>query len=101
MAPPRDVVVTVERYLRPGIALVAILVLVVLGLRTIKAMQPPTQSVFAESRRTETTGSREADALGPPSEAMLLKSKVVEETQDRPEVMAQVVRAWMAEGSDR
>jgi hypothetical protein len=36
--------------------------------------------------------------LGPPPEAVRLKNKVVEETSTRPELMAQVVRAWMAEG---
>ena len=37
--------------------------------------------------------------LGPPSETVLLKNRVVEETSERPQLMAQVVRAWMTEGT--
>jgi flagellar M-ring protein FliF len=98
-APPRDVVGTAERFVRPAIGLVAMVVLLVLALRTMKAMQAGRPGVYdsAGAARPQ-LGTPDLPPLGPPPETVLLKNKVVEETSDRPELMAQVVRAWMSEG---
>jgi flagellar M-ring protein FliF len=97
----RDVMSTVDRFVRPGIGLVAMVLLLVLAFRTLKAMQSSRGTAYGASADRllgETDGT--VPPLGPPPESVLLKNKVVEETSDRPELMAQVVRAWMAEGSN-
>jgi flagellar M-ring protein FliF len=105
-APPapvsRDVMSTVDRFVRPGIGLVAMILLVVLALRTLKAMQSNRGAGGYSDGSHRAIGDAESNLppLGPPPESVLLKNKVVQETSDRPELMAQVVRAWMAEGSN-
>ncbi len=94
---PRDVVGMLERFSRPVIGLIAIIVLLVVALRTIKVLQP--RPAPAAQRSAELpVDDPVIPPLGPTPEAVLLKNRVVEETNNRPELMAQVVRAWMAEG---
>jgi flagellar M-ring protein FliF len=99
-APPRDLVVTAERFVRPGIGVVAMIVLLVLALKTLKSIQTSRAAGGDQlaGARSSTLPSADIPPLGPPPETVLLKNRVVEETSDRPELMAQVVRAWMAEG---
>lgn len=101
-APPRDLLGLVERFARPAIGLVAIIALLIVALKTIKALQP-TRVAGAAASRTPLPPSLETvvPPLGPPPETVLLKNRVVEETQQRPELMAQAVRAWMTEGSNQ
>lgn len=94
----RDLTGLVERFVRPAVGLVALLALLILTWRGLGAL------AAAGATLPRTAGSRNVPAsaedlppLGPPPEAVRLKQKVVQETSDRPELMAQVVRAWMAE----
>jgi flagellar M-ring protein FliF len=97
----RDVMSTVDRFVRPGIWIIAMVLLLVLALRTLKAMQNPRAAGYA-AQADPALGDAGANVppLGPPPESVLLKNKVVEETSERPELMAQVVRAWIAEGTN-
>lgn len=101
-APPRDLLGLVERFARPAIGLVAIIALLIVALKTIKALQP-TRAPGTAASRAQLAPSIEntVPPLGPPPETVLLKNRVVEETQQRPELMAQAVRAWMAEGTNQ
>lgn len=96
--PPRDVIGLLERFSRPAIGLFAIIALLVVAMRTIKALQPPRSATAAQRGLEQPVHEPVVPPLGPTPEAVLLKNRVVEETTNRPELMAQVVRAWMAEG---
>lgn len=98
--PPTDVIGLVERFARPAVGLVAIIALLVVALKAIKALQagraPARSTALAQQ---QVAAGAEAPPLGPLPEAVVLKNCVVEETSDKPELMAQVVRAWMGEAS--
>lgn len=96
-SPPRDVIGLLERFSRPAIGLIAIIVLLVVALRTLKALQP-IRAAGAPRGAELPVAQAAVPPLGPTPEAVLLKNRVVEETNNRPELMAQVVRAWMTEG---
>ncbi|MFN0181408.1 MAG: flagellar basal-body MS-ring/collar protein FliF [Gemmatimonadales bacterium] len=98
---PSDVMGTVERLVRPAVGLVGIIVLALVALRAAKSLQPVRQvsnSVDLGRRSAESGSEAVIPPLGPPPETVLLKNRVVEETNAKPELMAQVVRAWMGEG---
>jgi hypothetical protein len=82
--------------------LVAIIALLLIGMRGFKSVLAtgPGAAALGAATRSAAVGVPESELppLGPPPEAVRLKNKVVEETSTRPELMAQVVRAWMAEG---
>jgi flagellar M-ring protein FliF len=103
-APARDVIGSAERLIRPGMGLIAIVVMLLLAFRALKNLQPVGRAMpnGAGAVKAELAAPRdepEVPPLGPPPEAVLLRNRVVEESGERPELMAQVVRAWMAEGS--
>ncbi|MEO8449498.1 MAG: flagellar basal-body MS-ring/collar protein FliF [Gemmatimonadota bacterium] len=101
---PRDIMVVVERFSRPAIGLVAIIVMLVLALKGMKAVQSSGMSSQSSLTTSRTRGElppgleSEVAPLGPTPEVVLLRNRVVAETTERPELMAQVVRAWMSEG---
>jgi flagellar M-ring protein FliF len=99
---PRDIVGTAERFVRPVIGIVAIAALLLLAFRGLKALQVAgartAQTALSQQQAAAAIRSGEPPPLGPTPGAVLLKNKVVEETAAQPQLMAQVVRAWMAEG---
>ncbi|MGE0552351.1 MAG: flagellar basal-body MS-ring/collar protein FliF [Gemmatimonadales bacterium] len=100
-APPRDIVGLIERFVRPAIGLAAIAALMLLAIRGVKAMQLAAPAATAGGRAISAAEETALPPLSPAPEAVRLKNRVVQETAERPEVMAQVVRAWMNEGGDR
>ena len=101
----RSTVDLADRFARPAVGLVAIIALLVVALKTLKTLQSmePPAGVGGRAARGQLPRA-EGDSsvippLGPPSETVLLKNRVVEETSERPQLMAQVVRAWMTEGT--
>jgi flagellar M-ring protein FliF len=97
LEPAADLVGTAERFVRPVVGIVALVVLLLLALRGMKSVQSA-RAPAETSRSALAAPEVELPPLGPPPEAVRLKNRVVEETGHRPEIMAQVVRAWMAEG---
>ena len=95
---PTDIVGTAERFARPAVGLVAIIALMIVSLRLIKALQAGRAANAAAIRAQLSPPEPEVPPLGPTPEAVVLRNRVVEESSDRPELMAQVVRAWMSEG---
>jgi flagellar M-ring protein FliF len=97
--PPRDLVGTLARFIRPAVGVVAILALVLLAFRGMKAIQALGASTLAQAGSAALPAEPgNIPPLGPLPDAVRLKNQVVAETSARPELMAQVVRAWMAEG---
>ncbi len=103
IAPPpaTSVLEVVDRFARPAIGLMAIVALLIVALRTVNALQagrPLAKTGSAVDPARDLLASPGIPALGPPTETVMLKNKVAEESGARPQVAAQVVRAWMAEG---
>lgn len=98
--PPAQLVPTLERFLRPGLGLLAIVAVVIMILRLIKtgATAMPALGGLSAPSHAPMIPAREPPPLAPPSETVLLKNKVLEEATARPELAAQGIRAWMAEG---
>lgn len=101
--PPADMLDVVDRFARPAIGLFAIIALLIVALQTVKALQTG-RSFAAGSGGANYEGSdREFGnpgsiaPLGPPPETVLLKNRVSTESAEKPQVTAQVVRAWMGE----
>jgi flagellar M-ring protein FliF len=97
VAPSPDLVGVAERFARPAIGLVAIIALMIVGLKVVKALQSG-RGAAARGQLPPYDADGVVPPLGPPPEAVLLKNRVVEESSTKPELMAQVVRAWMGEG---
>ncbi len=99
--PAADMLDIVDRFARPAIGLFAILALLLVALRTVKALQTGRSQMSAggaydaSDREFGTPGS--IAPLGPPPETVLLKNRVSTESAEKPQVTAQVVRAWMGE----
>lgn len=110
-APKTNVLDLAERFARPAVGLVALLTLLVMGLKTVGTIQAAAKTAAAAAGHANGRSGpahqlpaasepiHEIPPLGPPPETVLLKNKVVEESGDKPELMAQVVRAWMTEGT--
>ena len=103
--PPRSMVDLADRFARPAVGLFAIVALMLVAFRTLKTIQTtrPAHSASGRNARGDLI-SPDADShmippLGPTPETVLLKNRVVEETGGKPELTAQVVRAWMTEGT--
>mgnify|MGYP001399069138 FL=1 len=98
---PSNVIGTIERLVRPAVGLVGLIVLLLVGLRATKNLQPIRMAASGgESGLARPyAGESGIQPLGPPPEAVLLRNRVVEETGSKPELTAQVVRAWMGEAS--
>lgn len=105
--PPKSMLDLAERFARPAVGLIAIVSLLVVALRTLKTLQTIRPAAPAASVGRPGQGQLPPPELptpvipplGPPPETVLLKNRVVEETSDKPHLMAQVVRAWMTEGT--
>jgi flagellar M-ring protein FliF len=88
----------VERYGRPAVNLVAIIILAVIALQAVRMMGSPRGA--AAPAGTESAPVFEAPLLAAPvanSPAALLRNRLQAETAERPETMAQVLRAWLSE----
>ncbi len=102
---PRSMIDLAERFARPAVGLIAIVSLLVVALRTLKTLQTMRSPASGADRPGQGQLSPAAAAaamippLGPTPENVLLKNRVVEESSDKPQLMAQVVRAWMTEGN--
>jgi flagellar biosynthesis/type III secretory pathway M-ring protein FliF/YscJ len=94
-----DVIRLVQQLSRPLLALAAILALLVLAwrvLRTVPAL-PKSEGGATESVQPSADGSQESlEAAERPSPA-LLQDQLKAVSSARPELTAQVVRAWLAE----
>ncbi len=106
IAPPpaADPLEIVDRFARPAIGLFAIIALLIVALRAVSALQAGRSMVGAGGGSSlgsamDFSAAATIPPLGPPPETVLLKNKVTEESVGRPEVTAQVVRAWMGEGN--
>ncbi len=102
---PKSMIDLAERFARPAVGLIAIIALLVVALRTLKTLQtmrPPASLASRAAQGQLSAGELAATTippLGPTPENVLLKNRVVEETGEKPQLMAQVVRAWMTEGN--
>lgn len=99
--PAKDVIGLIERLVRPAIGLVAIVVLLIVALRAVKALQPGRMAQATNYAADIASARAEAAVppLGPPPETVVLKNRVLEESGAKPELTAQVVRAWMGESA--
>ncbi|HYC32240.1 MAG TPA: flagellar basal-body MS-ring/collar protein FliF [Gemmatimonadales bacterium] len=99
----KDVLVIVERFSRPGIMVLGIVAALILGLRLLKPVSIPAGAVTAGTVAAGALSSAPAPAFAelpdvPPSVSMQLRNKVQSESADQPQMAAQVMRAWLAEG---
>ena len=106
IAPPpaADPLDLVDRFARPAVGLFAIIALLIVALRAVSALQLGRRMVAAGDDSSlgsalDFSAAAAIPPLGPPPETVLLKNKVTEESSGKPQVTAQVVRAWMAEGN--
>jgi flagellar M-ring protein FliF len=100
--PPRDPLVIVERVSRPAVMLIGIALAFVLALRVLR--QPDTvpadlaaEFAAAAARGQGIPGSPPNLAL--PAAAQQLRAGVRADLSERPAVAAQVMRAWIGEGT--
>ncbi len=87
----------VERYGRPAVNLVAIVILAIIALQAVRMMGAPRGAAPAV---TEVVAGFEGPLLPAPaanSPAAQLRNRLQAETAERPETMAQVLRAWLSE----
>lgn len=112
--PKVDVVATAERFSRPAVGLVAIVAMILIALQMVRAMAPrPVKAAKGGAMATAAVGGAgapgalaapdldEPDVLPGPDEqrVLRLKEKLRQDSNQRPETTAQVVRAWLADKS--
>jgi flagellar M-ring protein FliF len=88
----------VERYGRPAVNLVAIIILAIIALQAVRMLGSPRGAAAPEG--AESAPSLATPMLAAPvanSPAALLRNRLQVETSERPETMAQVLRAWLSE----
>ena len=88
----------VERYGRPAVNLVAIIILGIIALQAVRMMGSPRGASAPPG--AESVPSFEAPLLAAPaanSPAALLRNRMQAESAERPETTAQVLRAWLSE----
>jgi flagellar M-ring protein FliF len=98
----RDVLVVVERFTRPGIMVLGLVVALVLGLKLLKPVSLPAGAP-AGTLAASSAGAALPTALPelpdtPPSMSAQLRNRVQADSADSPNAAAQVMRAWLAEG---
>lgn len=103
--PSIDPLVMVERVSHPLIGVLALIVMVFLAfqLRAVllppRARSAPAGQVVVGSAAVATRAESNEPALNPEaSEIQRLKSRLQQESTDRPDVTAQVLKAWLTEG---
>ncbi len=103
-----DPVVLVERVSHPLVGVVAIVVMLMIGLQIRGLLAPARKPAAGGAGAARAAGGAggagagpagEPEALPPPedSEVVKLKNRLKQETGERPEVTAQVLKAWLAE----
>ncbi len=98
--PKADPVVIVERYGRPAVNVVAIVILAIIALQALRSAGASRGgSAPAPGAEAEMPGF-ETPAIAPPaanSPAVVLRGRISAEATERPETTAQVLRAWLSE----
>jgi flagellar biosynthesis/type III secretory pathway M-ring protein FliF/YscJ len=100
-ATKRDVLVVVERFTRPGIMVLGLVVALVLGLKLLKPVSLPAGAA-APALAAAPAGATLSPGLpglpeAPPTMSAQLRNRVQAESADSPNMAAQVMRAWLAE----
>lgn len=95
--PKVDPVQIVERYGRPGVNLVAIVILGLIALQAIRMMGSPRAAAPAGAVPTAGFGTPMLPVPTANSPAALLRNRMQAESSERPETTAQVLRAWLSE----
>ncbi len=104
--PALDPVVMVERVSHPLVGVVAIVVMLLIALQIRGLLAPPRPAAGAAggagargAAAPGLPGAETAEALPPPedTEVTKLKNRLKAESGERPEVTAQVLKAWLAE----
>ncbi len=99
--PKSDPFALVERFLRPAVGLVGMIAMLIVAMRVTKSSgRRGSNEAFAMAgarQAMQMPATTELPPLGPPPEAVLLKNQVLAESNGRPELTVQVVRAWLGE----
>jgi len=98
--PKADPVVIVERYGRPAVNVVAIVILAIIALQALRTAGAPRAGGAPEGGGALSVPSIETAAIAPPvanTPAALLRTRINAEANERPETAAQVLRAWLSE----
>jgi flagellar M-ring protein FliF len=101
--PQIDPIAVVERVSHPLVGVVAIVVMLLIALQVRGLLSPPKRLAAAGGARGEgAMGLSAAEAMAAlpqqeDSEVVKLRNRLKHETNERPEVTAQVLKAWLAE----
>jgi flagellar M-ring protein FliF len=101
--PQLDPVAIAERVSHPLVGVVAIVVMLLIALQIRGVIAPGRKPAVAGAAPAGAapglTGAGELEALPPPedTEVTKLKNRLKQESGDRPEITAQVLKAWLAE----
>jgi flagellar M-ring protein FliF len=100
-----DPVAVAERFSHPLVGVVAIVVLLLVALQMKSVFAPAARPSLTAGSRSTGSGAIAAreqapmEALPPPedTEVMKMKNRLKQDSSERPEVTAQVLKAWLAE----
>jgi flagellar M-ring protein FliF len=98
-APKVDVLQVTERFSRPLIGVVAIVVLALLAWRALSAPGAAPAPVRAEAGPNGAEAAARELPGQPGGEVLALRNRLLTESNDRPEAAAQVLRSWLSESS--
>lgn len=99
--PTGEIITTIERFLRPGMGLLGILLMFALAWRVLRmgsteqSFQPDATPALQPPQQQPTQMVAEPGEM---SESQRLRKEILSGSNMPPETAAQVVRAWMAEG---
>jgi flagellar M-ring protein FliF len=98
-SPPIDPVVIAERVSHPLVGIVAIVVMLLIALQLRGLLTPRRAAPSLAAGGAAAAPTPIVEALPPPedSEVTKLKNRLRHESNERPEVTAQVLKAWLAE----
>jgi flagellar M-ring protein FliF len=102
-ATKRDVLVVVERFTRPGIMVLGLVVALVLGLKLLKPVSLPAGAAAPSLAVAGAVGAALPSTLpglpdAPPTMSAQLRNRIQADSAESPNTAAQVMRAWLAEG---
>lgn len=99
--PGFDILAIVERIGRPVVALVAVAALLVLAWRALAVGALPGPAALPALGAPAMPSSAPATSASatPPPDVDAVRARIQAESQERPEVTAQIIRSWLAEGS--
>lgn len=100
-APPKtDVITIVQTWYRPGLSIIALLLVFVVALKTLGALRRATGSSDAAATTLAAGSQRSALASGEQDGPVLnsaVRERVLRNVEADPEVAAKLIRAWMKE----